>query len=81
MFALLIFFWYNKVMEQKDKDIKLKCASCGASLNLEDKKCSYCGTINPNRKLKEIKELTPPKAVGKQKSMFGGLLAMFLRIF
>ena len=68
-------------MEQKDKDIKLKCASCGASLNLEDKKCSYCGTINPNRKLKEIKELTPPKAVGKQKSMFGGLLAMFLRIF
>lgn len=64
---------YNDCMDKKVKEVKLKCASCGASLNLEDKQCSYCGTINPNYKPKEIKELTPPKPIGKQKSMFGGL--------
>jgi ribosomal protein L37E len=44
-------------MEQEKKEIKLKCASCGASLNLEDKKCAYCGTINPNYKPKEYKNV------------------------
>ena len=60
-------------MEQKNEEVKLKCVSCGASLNLEDKKCAYCGTINPNYKKKEIKELTPPKVSTKHKTMFGGL--------
>lgn len=62
-------------MKQKDKEIKLKCVSCGASLNFEDKKCAYCGTINPNYKPKEIKELTPPKVSTNQKTMFGGLFS------
>ena len=60
-------------MEQKDQEIKLKCISCGASLNLEDKKCAYCGTVNPNFKAKEVKELKPPKQNIKQKGVFGGL--------
>lgn len=60
-------------MEHKDKEIKIKCVSCGAGLNLEDKKCAYCGTVNPNYKQKEIKELTPPKQVLKQASVLKGL--------
>ena len=60
-------------MDKLEKEIKLKCASCGAGLNLEDKKCSYCGTINPNYKPKEIKEIKPPKQLNGQKGMFGGL--------
>ncbi len=71
--------WYNNYMDKKEKEekeekeVKLKCASCGASLNFEDKKCSYCGTINPNYKPKETKEIKPPKQLGRQKGMFGGL--------
>lgn len=60
-------------MEQKDKEIKIKCVSCGAGLNLEDKKCAYCGSINPNYKEKEIKNLTPSKQLLKQTGMLKGL--------
>ena len=59
-------------MDKKDKNIKIKCASCGASLSFEEKKCSYCGSLNPNYKEKEIKEIKPPKQT-KQVGVFGGL--------
>lgn len=58
-------------MEQKE--IVLKCVSCGASLKLEEKKCSYCGTINPNYKPKAIKEIKPKKGFIQKTGMFGDL--------
>lgn len=61
-------------MEQNDKEIKTKCVSCGASLNLENKKCAYCGTINPNYKQKEVKDIKPSKqTINKMERMLGGL--------
>jgi len=57
--------------DKKDKEIKIKCASCGASLGLDEKKCSYCGSINPNFKPKEVKEIKPPKQVIRQAGLFG----------
>jgi len=71
--AIKFIFWYNKSMEQKKSEIKLKCASCGASLSMEDKKCAYCGTINPNYKQKEVKEIKPLKQKLNQTGMFGEL--------
>ena len=65
--------WYNKDMEQKEKQIKIKCDSCGASLTLNEKKCSYCGCINPNFKPSEIKQIVPQNHVYKQKSVLKGL--------
>lgn len=64
---------YNNHMDKNEKEIKLKCSSCGASLKIEEKKCSYCGTINPNYKPKEVKEIKPSKQISKQASVFGGL--------
>ena len=59
----------------ENKEIVIKCKSCGASLNLHEKHCSYCGTLNPNYNKKEVKEIKPQK---NQKtgmgSLFGGLL-------
>lgn len=60
-------------MQNKEQEVKLKCSSCGASLKFEEKKCSYCGTINPNYKPKEVKEIKPLKQISKQASIFGGL--------
>lgn len=50
------------------KEIKLKFKNCGAIIQLYEKKCSYCGSINPNYKQKEIK---PPKI--KEQDIFKGL--------
>ncbi len=60
-------------MKQNEKEIKIKCASCGASLNLTDKKCEYCGSMNPNYKQKEIKDIKMPQKVVKNKGIFGEL--------
>ena len=60
-------------MEDRIQKVKLKCSSCGASLKFEEKKCSYCGTINPNYKPKEIKEIKQPKRFVQKTGVFGGL--------
>ena len=60
-------------MDKKDKEIKIKCVSCGASLSIDEKKCSYCGSINPNYKPKEIKEIKPAKQVIRHAGVFGEL--------
>ena len=68
-------------MDKNKKDIKIKCASCGAGLSLDEKKCSYCGSINPNYKPKEVKELKPPKRVIKQAGLFGDLFGNIFNDF
>lgn len=71
-------------MNNKEKEVKLKCASCGANLNLEDKKCAYCGSANPNYKPKAIKELTPPKqnvSMGMFGSFFNNVFEDILEKF
>lgn len=43
--------------ELKPEKENFKCASCGASVLPDEKKCSYCGSANKYYQPKEIKEL------------------------
>lgn len=63
----------NKKQEESNnqpkEEIVLKCASCGANLSENVKKCEYCGSLNPNFKPKELK-LDKLKL---NKNLFGGV--------
>lgn len=64
-----------------------KCPNCGASISLEEKKCSYCGSANkfynlnkPNEKERQISEHGDKDTEEKQPNLddifdgFGGFL-------
>lgn len=56
--------------KEKQEEKVIKCASCGANLNSDRKKCEYCGSVNPNYKPKEI---TLNKQSLSKKNIFGGI--------
>lgn len=65
-------------MEEKEKKIKGKCQSCGASIRQNEKVCSYCGTPNVEYVEPVVEDITPPKNDNDDDFNFGGMLGSMM---